>query len=75
MINGKLNIMETTPQTQPEKNNFVDNFTKFINDMDEPEKYFDEVAPTKEVKEILELISTIEKIKKKIDTDKKTDIN
>ena len=57
--------METKPQTQPEKNNFVDNFTKFINDMDEPEKYFDEVAPTKEVKEILELISTIEKIKKK----------
>lgn len=65
MINGKLNIMETKTQTQPEKNNFVDNFTKFINDMDEPEKYFDEVAPTKEVKEILELISTIEKIKKK----------
>ena len=57
--------METKTQTQPEKNNFVDNFTKFINDMDEPEKYFDEVAPTKEVKEILELISTIEKIKKK----------
>ena len=49
-------------------NCFVEDIRSFINDtsIENPESYFDQIAPSKEIKELFELIHTIEKTKKKI---------
>tara|TARA_Y100001970_G_scaffold237392_1_gene297859 strand:- start:693 stop:908 length:216 start_codon:yes stop_codon:yes gene_type:complete len=46
---------------------FVDDIRSFINDKSirNPQSHFDEIAPNKEVRELLELLNTIEDLKKR----------